>query len=598
MGNRTVISIPIDDRQFKAFLDLFNTFQDKLKDLPEDWNKVNDVAGDAQAAMAASVVTLVESMGHASGHARDLAKQLKDAASAQKDFGSATVGSETGLKKMAKEAKSLNESIFGIGKYLFKIGAMGLGAAGGLLWGADALANAAVGNQRQARSLGLTTGQMKAFDQDIAPRGYATESQLQHISDAKQDMTGRVMLARATGLSPAQVQSMDAGSLSLQIAQRIHNSHEDIAIASQMPWFSSLGYDKSSMNLLRAANQGELDTAKTNYAKDSATFQVSDKQIDAVYSFANALTRAKNDIETNFTKKLAELNQGGAIDKFTKAMTDDANKLINGFLTDANIKTLTDGLNDLTSGVLKAAKMFGYLPDINTIVNDNPIHRAVTAVNDWVKTHGTNFGIGGVIASAAANFIDPGHKADFSDVTSAAPGSVRAGGKTSKTDKQKMLALMAKMDIAKGLPAGFVEAIAKRENPWFDPHRASSTGAMGIMQLEPATAKTLGVTDSQDWMQNIMGGATLLAQLNKKYKGDLRKVAAAYNWTPNLLDRDIAKYGKDWEAHIVNKRDPGETKAYIDAVMNNLKNWKPEVKVTVTAPTGTNVAVSTNAAGK
>jgi hypothetical protein len=59
------------------------------------------------------------------------------------------------------------------------------------------------------------------------------------------------------------------------------------------------------------------------------------------------------------------------------------------------------------------------------------------------------------------------------------------------------------------------------------------------MQLMPGTAASLGVTDSYDAEQNIMGGAKLLKQLLDKYNGDLDLTLAAYN----AGEGNVAKYG-------------------------------------------------------
>ena len=92
----------------------------------------------------------------------------------------------------------------------------------------------------------------------------------------------------------------------------------------------------------------------------------------------------------------------------------------------------------------------------------------------------------------------------------------------------------AKYDIDVNL----LEAVAKAESN-FNPNDTSSAGAMGIMQLMPATAKELGVTDAYDAEQNIMGGAKYLSNLLKKYDGDVSLTLAAYNAGPG----NVAKYG-------------------------------------------------------
>lgn len=88
------------------------------------------------------------------------------------------------------------------------------------------------------------------------------------------------------------------------------------------------------------------------------------------------------------------------------------------------------------------------------------------------------------------------------------------------------------------LPVNLLKAVAKQESN-FQSDVVSSSGAVGIMQLMPGTASYLGVTDSYDPYQNIMGGAKLLAQLSEHYQGDLSLTLAAYNAGSGAVD----KYG-------------------------------------------------------
>ena len=63
----------------------------------------------------------------------------------------------------------------------------------------------------------------------------------------------------------------------------------------------------------------------------------------------------------------------------------------------------------------------------------------------------------------------------------------------------------------------------------FNAKAVSKKGAQGLMQLMPKTAQSLGVKNSLDPEQNIYGGVRYLARLLKKYKGNHKIAAAAYN---------------------------------------------------------------------
>ncbi len=84
-------------------------------------------------------------------------------------------------------------------------------------------------------------------------------------------------------------------------------------------------------------------------------------------------------------------------------------------------------------------------------------------------------------------------------------------------------------------PALLHAVIAAESN--HDPRAVSPQGARGLMQLMPATARHLGVTDPYDPVQNIHAGARYLSELKEMFRGNLGLTLAAYNAGPGAVLR-------------------------------------------------------------
>jgi soluble lytic murein transglycosylase-like protein len=108
----------------------------------------------------------------------------------------------------------------------------------------------------------------------------------------------------------------------------------------------------------------------------------------------------------------------------------------------------------------------------------------------------------------------------------------------------------------RAISPALVAAVAWRESR-FNPAARSPRGARGVMQLMPATARSLGV-DPADPVANVAGGTAYLSGLMARYDGDVVKSLAAYNAGPGAVDRwrGVPPYA--------------ETRAYVAAILDRL----------------------------
>lgn len=81
-----------------------------------------------------------------------------------------------------------------------------------------------------------------------------------------------------------------------------------------------------------------------------------------------------------------------------------------------------------------------------------------------------------------------------------------------------------------------LHAVVQAESA-YDPHAVSRKGAVGLMQLMPATAQRYGVSDRRNPQQNLRGGANYLKDLLIQFNYDLKLAIAAYNAGENAVIR-------------------------------------------------------------
>lgn len=110
------------------------------------------------------------------------------------------------------------------------------------------------------------------------------------------------------------------------------------------------------------------------------------------------------------------------------------------------------------------------------------------------------------------------------------------------------------------VPFSLVKAVIKVESD-FDPNAVSHAGACGLMQIMPETAKDLGVKNSFDPRENILGGVRYLRTLLDRFNGSIPLALAGYNAGPDRVGplREIPRIE--------------ETERYVEKVMEYFYNY-------------------------
>lgn len=125
----------------------------------------------------------------------------------------------------------------------------------------------------------------------------------------------------------------------------------------------------------------------------------------------------------------------------------------------------------------------------------------------------------------------------------------------------QMQPLLERAAQSNNVDPALLSALIQTESD-FDPNCRSKAGAMGLAQLMPETAKTLGVGNPFDPQQSLNGGAKYLRQMLDKF-GNIESALAAYNAGPGA----VLKYG--------GIPPYTETQNYVRKIMGLYRGGKP-----------------------
>lgn len=612
MANKSVIDIDVNDQQFKQFYELYKGFSSNLEEMPESWKALNEASGKAQDSMIAAFAAIDSRLAHISGGVQDMNKHLRDSKALQKQFGDLTGSSESAMKRLAHASKGVRDTLFGIGGFLTKMGVLGLGVFTGATFGLDKLAQSAVGTQRTARGLGMTPGQLKAFQTDFGLR-YMDEGTLGNVVNARSDLVGSMWMRRALGgVSSDKLNGMDPGELGAQLAIKAHDwwvSHPDNQ--RNPTFYQPSGLQQSGISFDLARQYGNTDRAElllalTQYRKDSQGLNIGNKQLNGLYAFERQLKLAGADLETYLSRKLSAL--GPHLGSFITTLEKDGKKLLDEVLTPKNLDALGHGLDEIASylgskdfldtmksaghavmvlseDLVNAAAFIAKLfPDAGIGTKNNPATKDDFSLNYFLGSHtlgkwaaekaaAINGGITPLAARQKGSALDHLY-ASYARMNGYDPDT---GKPVLAYDPKAAAKLEASLAAQFNLPAGLQDAVIKKESN-YNPLAYSSAGAMGIAQFTPATAARYGVNDPYNWQQALVGQAKDLDYLSKKYHHDLAKTLAAYNAGEGSVAKAVQAARKNGGNFLAYMPKPGETTPYVYDISETLKQQMQAAK--------------------
>lgn len=147
--------------------------------------------------------------------------------------------------------------------------------------------------------------------------------------------------------------------------------------------------------------------------------------------------------------------------------------------------------------------------------------------------------------------------------TWAMPSATNAAGVGASPGSHAYDSLIAQAASRCGIDPAVLHGLIQQESG-FDPNARSGAGALGLTQLMPSTAASLGVTEPLNPAQSIEGGARYLSEMLQQFGGNVSDALAAYNAGPNA----VRAYG--------GVPPYPETEAYVSKVLANAQAYQAE----------------------
>lgn len=572
MANKPILSIDIDDKQFKAFLELYAQFEEKVGALPDEWKRANAEIQRTSREMRNLSGSATGAFDSSAKGARDMTSEIRKASEAQRQFQSFAGTSSQTLGKMAKDAKALGGEVFGIGKNLMHFGVLGGGAAFGgaiaLARAIDGSVNKLAGQNLQARSLGLKIGETQAFDSNFEKFGLS-HSDLSNVADAQSDVTRWKPLLMAK-LSPQQIKNDSSEQLLYEFDKAASAQYRQWQKEGKPAGTMAQAYgftDILSPSALRTGasySDSDFDASQRKYLSDAKRNAIDQGVADSATDVKSHLRSDWDAVANQFNEQLAKAGP--------------------------ELEKLGDAASAASIAFLKIAGP--QVKELAAALAGPPIPRPAPGQDYPPGLAGGLAVLGYQIRDLSAHPIGSVGKASWNDRQPDAVDQARARMFKANADHVRFEA-----EQKYHLPRGLLRDQQMAEShldPFATGPMTKYGKARGIAQFIESTGKQYGVTNPNDPYQETDAQARYDADLAKKYHGDFKKVLAGYNWGPGNLDRELDVANSNHrEASI-----PSQSLEYQRKILAALAKQKAAPVVRIENQTSARVSVSTNAAAQ
>lgn len=429
MATKSVIEIDILDEKFQAFQKAFEKYQQALKAMPADWNKVNS-----------SIVNIDKKQ-------KDFNKSLRDGNSLLKE-----AANSTGMI-----ARNLASSVVSIGKWLAvsaTVGGFGLGG----------LASSASDYRRTAQGLGVTTGQLRGANVTLG-RYINPEATLGNIADIQADLSRRQILGRlgaGQGQNPAEA-----------LPNIIRNAVQQFKQGGQTQQYAeAMGltqvFSMQELRRLASLNAKELEDTIKDFERARKSLDVTDESNRQWQNFWYQLKESGQQLETSFIKNLTILTPQlqalsktvvDAIDSFmssekVKVALEEFNEYLKSPEFKQDIETFFNAIKKLANAAFSAAQFLGL------ISAKNPIKGGMVDTSPS--------GVGGAVMQGLKNYGTLGQTATRKMLQ--------------KINTQRALDFLIAKGVNPEAAAGFVGGLIQESN--LDPNAVNASGHAGIAQWD------------------------------------------------------------------------------------------------------------------